>query len=183
MPGRRAQLIEDLLDVSRIMAGKLRLEVQPVALRAVVEGALETVRPAAGARGVTLVATLESAGTVMGDAHRLGQVVWNLLSNAVKFTPAGGQVRVAIERRDAGVEISVTDTGQGIASDFLPHVFERFRQAEGGTTRRYGGLGLGLSIVRNLVEMHGGNVVRGQPGRGPGRHVPRPPAPRPVASG
>ncbi|MDC0716454.1 PAS domain-containing hybrid sensor histidine kinase/response regulator [Nannocystis bainbridge] len=154
----QAQLIEDLLDVSSILAGKLRLEVQTVNIREIVEAALETVRPAAEARGVRLQATLASGATVMGDPQRLQQVVWNLLSNAVKFTPRGGRVGVLVERRDSSVEIVVADTGKGIAPEFQPHVFERFRQADGATTRRHGGLGLGLSIVRQLVEMHGGTV-------------------------
>ena len=164
----QGQLIEELLDVSRILAGKLRLEVEPVDLSSVVEGALESVRPAADARGVVLEAALGSAGTILGDAHRLGQVVWNLLSNSVKFTPEGGRVRAFVERRDSAVEIIVADTGQGIPPAFLPHVFERFRQAEGSTTRRHGGLGLGLSIVRHLVEMHGGEVFAESDGEGLG---------------
>ena len=163
----QAQLVEDLLDVSRILAGKLKLEMEPLDLAGVVEQALETVRPAAEARGTRLQATLDSAGLVMGDAHRMQQVVWNLLSNAVKFTPKGGRVQVLLARRDSSVEITVADTGEGIPGDFLPHVFERFRQAEGGSTRRYGGLGLGLSIVRHLVEMHGGSV--GAWSEGPGK--------------
>ncbi|MFY0540625.1 hybrid sensor histidine kinase/response regulator [Nannocystis pusilla] len=154
----QAQLIEDLLDVSSILAGKLRLEVQTVNIREIVEAALETVRPAAEARGVRLQATLASGATVMGDPQRLQQVVWNLLSNAVKFTPRAGRVQVLVERRDSSVEIVVADTGKGIVPEFQPHVFERFRQADGATTRRHGGLGLGLSIVRQLVEMHGGTV-------------------------
>ncbi|WP_434417973.1 hybrid sensor histidine kinase/response regulator [Nannocystis pusilla] len=154
----QAQLIEDLLDVSSILAGKLRLEVQTVNIQEIVEAALETVRPAAEARGVRLQATLASGATVMGDPQRLQQVVWNLLSNAVKFTPRAGRVQVLVERRDSSVEIVVADTGKGIAPEFQPHVFERFRQADGATTRRHGGLGLGLSIVRQLVEMHGGTV-------------------------
>ena len=163
-----AQLVEDLLDVSRILAGKLKLEVEPVDLAGVVEQALETVRPAAEARGIRMHAALDSSGLVMGDAHRMQQVVWNLLSNAVKFTPKGGRVQVVLERRQSSAEITVTDTGEGISPDFLPHVFERFRQAEGGSTRRYGGLGLGLSIVRHLMEMHGGSVSAWSEGPGKG---------------
>jgi signal transduction histidine kinase len=154
----QAQLIEDLLDVSRIMSGKLKLEVEPVDMCLVVEAALDTVRPAADAKGIRLQTALDSTGRVMGDAHRLQQVVWNLLSNAVKFTPKGGRVQVLVERRDSSVEITVADTGPGISSDFLPHVFDRFRQADASTTRNHGGLGLGLSIVRQLVELHGGGV-------------------------
>ncbi|MFP2924516.1 ATP-binding protein [Pyxidicoccus sp. 3LG] len=164
----QAQLIEDLLDVSRIMTGKLRLDVAPVDVSAVVEQALESVRPAAEARGVYLRSVLDSSGSVQGDATRLQQVVWNLLSNAVKFTPRGGRVQVFVERRDAAVEVTVADTGQGIPPDFLPHVFERFRQADAGTTRKHGGLGLGLSIVRHLVEMHGGSVHVSSEGVGRG---------------
>jgi PAS domain S-box-containing protein len=164
----QAQLIEDLLDVSRIMSGRLRLEVASVDLVSVVEQALESVRPAADAKGIRLSVAPGSAGTVLGDATRLQQVVWNLLSNAVKFTAEGGRVEVAVTRREAVVEVSVTDTGQGIPADFLPHVFERFRQAEAGPTRRYGGLGLGLSIVRHLVEMHGGSVRAASEGEGQG---------------
>ena len=164
----QAQLIEDLLDVSSILAGKLRLEVAVVDLRAVVEAALETVRPAAEAKGVRLQATLATGSTVMGDAHRLQQVVWNLLSNAVKFTPRAGRVQVLVECCESAVEISVADTGRGIPRDFQSHVFERFRQADGATTRAHGGLGLGLSIVRQLVEMHGGTVSVFSEGEGRG---------------
>ncbi|WP_225410319.1 ATP-binding protein [Stigmatella hybrida] len=164
----QAQLIEDLLDVSRIMSGKLKLEVETVEMTAIVEQALESVRPAADAKGIHLQAALDATGSVLGDAHRLQQVVWNLLSNAVKFTSKGGRVQVMVERQDASVEVTVTDTGAGIPPAFLPHVFERFRQAEGGTSRQYGGLGLGLSIVRNLVEMHGGTVSAQSEGEGQG---------------
>jgi signal transduction histidine kinase/ActR/RegA family two-component response regulator len=154
----QAQLIEDLLDVSRILSGKLHLDMEPLEVGSMVEHALETVRPAAEAKGLRLQAAIDSTGSVMGSSTRLQQVVWNLLSNAVKFTPKGGRVQVLVERRDPVVEITVADTGRGIPKDFLPHVFERFRQAEGGTTREVGGLGLGLSIVKYLVEAHGGTV-------------------------
>ena len=154
----QAQLIGDLLDVSRILSGKLRMEVEPVEVGPVVEEALESVRPAADAKGVRLQAAIDSVSTVMGDSQRLQQVVWNLLSNAVKFTPRGGRVQVFVERRDSSVELTVADTGQGISRDFLPHVFERFRQADASTTRTHGGLGLGLSIVKHLVEAHGGSL-------------------------
>ncbi|HEX8699253.1 MAG TPA: ATP-binding protein, partial [Myxococcaceae bacterium] len=164
----QAQLIEDLLDVSRILAGKMRLEVAPVEVSPVVEEALESVRPAAEAKGLRLQAALDSMGTVMGDTHRLQQVVWNLLSNAVKFTPKGGRVQVFVERRDSSVEITVADTGQGISADFLPHVFEQFRQEEGGPRRKHGGLGLGLSIVKHLVEAHGGTISAASEGEGKG---------------
>ena len=165
----QAQLIEDLLDVSRIITGKLRLDVQPVDLTAVIEAAIETVRPSADARGIRLQRVLDSgAGPVSGDAGRLQQVVWNLLSNAIKFTPNEGRVQVRLERLNSHVEISVHDTGQGISRDFLPHVFERFRQFDATTTRSHYGLGLGLAIVRHLVELHGGTVQADSPGEGQG---------------
>ncbi len=165
----QAQLVEDLLDVSRIISGKLRLELGPMELADAVRGALEVVRPAAKARGVRLRATLDpEASPFVGDPHRLRQVVWNLLSNAVKFTPEGGRVDVRLRREGASSLIEVEDTGQGIGPDFLPHVFERFRQAEGGTTRRHSGLGLGLAIVKHLVELHGGQVEARSEGEGRG---------------
>ncbi|AUX31214.1 MULTISPECIES: response regulator [Sorangium] len=165
----QAQLIDDLLDISRIMAGKLRLEVQPVELVAVIDSALDVVRPAADAKGVRLEPLLEpGVGPVAGDAGRLQQVVWNLLSNAVKFTSRGGAVRVRLERSEASAEIVVSDTGQGIDPAFLPYVFEQFRQAESGTTRKHGGLGLGLTIVKSLAEMHGGTVQALSDGEGRG---------------
>ncbi|MET0649551.1 MAG: PAS domain-containing protein [Pyrinomonadaceae bacterium] len=164
----QAQLIDDLLDVSRIITGKLRIEVTTVNLAAVVEAAVAVVRPAASARGVGLHVRLEAdALTVNGDPDRLQQVVWNLLSNAVKFTPAGGRVEAHVRRAGSQLEVAVSDTGQGIEPEFLPHVFERFRQADMGTTRRHGGLGLGLAIVRHLVELHGGTVEASS--EGPGR--------------
>ncbi|WP_371877648.1 ATP-binding protein [Pyxidicoccus parkwayensis] len=164
----QGQLIEDLLDVSRIMTGKLRLEVSSVEVSQVVEAALESMRPAAEAKGIRIQAALDSGGSIMGDASRLQQVVWNLLSNAVKFTPKGGRVQVLVERRESSVEISVADTGQGISAQFLPHVFERFRQADGSTTRQAGGLGLGLAVVRHLVELHGGTVSAASEGESKG---------------
>ena len=154
----QSQLIGDLLDVSAIMAGKLRLDVRPLDVRSVVESSLDTVRLAAEAKAIRLQATLASGCTVMGDASRLQQVVWNLLSNALKFTPRGGRVQVFLECLDSSAELTIADTGKGISSEFLPHVFERFRQQEGSPTRQRGGLGLGLSIVRQLVELHGGTV-------------------------
>lgn len=164
----QGQLVEDLLDVSRIMTGKLKLEVSSVDVSQVVEAALESLRPAAEAKGIRVQAALDSSGTIMGDMSRLQQVVWNLLSNAVKFTPKGGRVQVLVERRSSSVEITVADTGQGISPQFLPHVFERFRQADGSTTRKAGGLGLGLAIVRHLVELHGGTVMAASEGEGRG---------------
>jgi PAS domain S-box-containing protein len=165
----QTQLIDDLLDMSRITSGKLRLDVQPVAPITFLEAAIETMRPAADAAGVRVEAMLDpSAGPVSGDPGRLQQVAWNLLANAVKFTPRGGKVQVLLERVNSHVEITVADTGAGIKPEFLPHIFDRFRQADGSTTRRYGGLGLGLSIVRHLVELHGGTVFAKSPGEGCG---------------
>jgi PAS domain S-box-containing protein len=153
------QIVEDVLDVSRIVAGKIRLDVQSVALPLLIDNAVATVQPAADAKGVRVQAILDpNVGPVSGDPDRLQQVVWNLLANAVKFTPKGGRVQVRLERVNSHVEIIVSDTGAGIAPDFLPYVFERFRQGDAGTTRRTGGLGLGLAIVRHIVEMHGGTV-------------------------
>jgi signal transduction histidine kinase/ActR/RegA family two-component response regulator len=165
----QAQLIEDLLDVSRIISGKLRLEVQRLHLSDVIDAALAAVMPAATAKGVRIHKVLDSlAGAVMGDAARLQQIIWNLLSNAVKFTPKGGMVQVLLERVNSHVEVSVVDTGMGIPPEFLPHVFDRFRQADSTTTRRYGGLGLGLAIVKQLAEMHGGAIRAKSPGEGRG---------------
>ncbi len=167
----RAQkrLIEDLLDVSRIVSGKVALEIVPVDPRRVVEAALESMLPAAQAKGVTIVPTLASgAGTVRGDYSRLQQVVCNLLSNAIKFTPAGGRVEVHLARRGDDAEIRVIDSGQGIKPEFLPLVFDRFRQEDGSISRRHGGLGLGLAIVRHLVELHGGSVEAHSAGEGQG---------------
>jgi PAS domain S-box-containing protein len=165
----QARLVEDLLDLSRIVAGRMRLDVQAVDLNAVVEAALETVRPAAAVREVELAVALDgSVGTIAGAPDRLQQVVWNLLTNAVKFTPAGGRVEIASRRVEATVEIVITDTGEGIAADLLPHVFEPFRQGDSSSTRAHGGLGLGLALVRQLVELHGGCVRAESPGPGRG---------------
>jgi signal transduction histidine kinase len=143
----QAQLIDDLLDVSRIVAGKLRLDVQSVQPAHIVEAAMASVRPAADAKGVRIVHALDpDAGPVNGDPHRLQQIVWNLLSNAVKFTPRGGLVQVALQRSADDVQVTVSDNGIGIAPAFVPYVFDRFRQADASTTRRFGGLGLGLGI-------------------------------------
>lgn len=153
------QLIEDVLDISRIITGKLRLNIRPVDLSAVIAAAAESLRPAMDAKGIRLKTFLDArASLIQGDAERLQQVAWNLLSNAVKFTAEGGEIHVRLRNADASVEIVVTDSGIGIEEDFLPFVFDRFRQFDGSTTRRHGGLGLGLSIVRQLVEMHGGTV-------------------------
>jgi len=165
----QTQLIEDLLDMSRITSGKIRLDVQPVMPVTFIESAVETVRPAADAKGVRLDRTLDpAAGPVSGDPARLQQVVWNLLANAIKFTPKGGRVQVILERVDSHVEVRVADSGAGIAPEFLEHVFERFRQADSSTTRQFGGLGLGLAIVRNLIELHGGTVKAHSEGVGKG---------------
>jgi PAS domain S-box-containing protein len=165
----QAQLIEDLLDVSRIVSGKLRLEPQPVHLAHIIQAAMESVRPAAEAKGMRLNAELDAQeDLVMGDAGRLQQVVWNLLSNAVKFSPGNNSVWVRLRREASAVALTVEDEGPGIPKEFLPHLFERFRRLEGGSTRQHGGLGLGLSIVRHLVELHGGTVhaTSGAPGQG-----------------
>jgi hypothetical protein len=155
----QTQIIEDLLDMSRIVSGKIRLDVQRLELAGVVRAAVETVRPAADAKGIRLQTVLDPhAGPVSGDPNRLQQVFWNLLTNAVKFTPKGGRVQVLLERVNSHLEVSVSDTGEGIAPEFLPHVFDRFRQADASTTRRHGGLGLGLAIVKQLTELHGGSV-------------------------
>jgi PAS domain S-box-containing protein len=165
----QAQIIDDLLDISRIVAGKLRLQLTSVDLSAVIDAAIEVVRPAADAKGIQLLAVLDSeARMVTGDPARLQQVIWNLLSNAIKFTPNGGRVHIVLERVDSQIEIAVSDTGRGIPAEFLPHVFERFQQAETGSTRSYGGLGLGLAIVRHIVELHGGTVVAQSAGEGEG---------------
>jgi PAS domain S-box-containing protein len=164
----QAQLIEDLLDVSRIIAGALRLEARPVDLVGVVTAAIDSVRPVAEAKGVRLEADLAGGvGSLLGDPARLQQVVWNLLSNAVKFTPPGGSVEVRLARAESQIHLTVTDTGQGIGPEFLPYVFDRFRQAESTPSRSHGGLGLGLAIARHLVELHGGTVRADS--RGPGR--------------
>jgi signal transduction histidine kinase len=165
-----AHLIDDLLDVSRIVAGTLQLAAEPVDLATVALAAIDTVRPLAVAGDVQLVFSpdLVAVETVSGDDGRLQQVIWNLLANAIKFTPRGGCVSLFIAPSNDHVELRVVDTGQGISPDFLPHVFERFRQADGATTRRHTGLGLGLAIVRQLVELHGGTVHAASQGKGRG---------------
>jgi signal transduction histidine kinase/ActR/RegA family two-component response regulator len=155
----QTQLIDDLLDTARIISGKLRLEIGPVDLVTVIEAAVQTIYPAAIAKGITIKTDLNpKIGQITGDADRLQQVVWNLLSNAVKFTPRGGHVEARLLRVDPHICITVSDTGKGISRDFLPYVFDRFRQADASSTRRYGGLGLGLSLVKYLVELHGGTI-------------------------
>lgn len=165
----QSRLIDDLLDVSRIMTGRLRLRFQSLDLREVVGAAIETVRPAAEAKGLQI--RFIAAGPtepIVGDAPRLQQVVWNLLTNAVKFTPRGGRIEITTRHTDSSVEIEVHDTGQGITPQVLPHIFDRFRQGDSSSTRRHGGLGLGLAIVRELVHLHGGTVVAESPGEGQG---------------
>lgn len=163
------QLIGDLLDFSRIISGKIRLDVGRVELAPLVEAAADVVRPAAEAKGIRLQSVLDpKAGPVSGDPERLQQVLWNLLSNAVKFTPKGGRVQVRLARVNSSVEITVSDTGQGISAEFLPYVFERFRQADHTTTRRQAGLGLGMAITKHIVELHGGTVRAESPGEGQG---------------
>jgi PAS domain S-box-containing protein len=162
-------LIHDLLDVSRIVTGKFRLENRPVDLAHVIEAAADSIRPVAEAKGIRLDLDLEpEAGLIAGDANRLEQVLWNLLSNAIRFVPGGGQVQIVLRRKSSRLELSVGDTGQGIAADLLPHIFERFRQGDSAAARQHGGLGLGLAIVSHLVELHGGTVRAASPGAGAG---------------
>ncbi|AUB39750.1 DNA-binding response regulator, OmpR family, containings REC and winged-helix [Nostoc flagelliforme CCNUN1] len=165
----QAQLIEDLLDVSRILSGKLNLQMAPVNLASTIEAAIETVRLAAEAKSIQIQRVFEpNIGQILGDSARLQQVFWNLLTNAVKFSFAGGRVEIRLECQDSQAQITVSDTGKGINPDFLPYVFESFRQADATTTRKFGGLGLGLAIVRHLVELHGGTVQVDSPGEGQG---------------
>lgn len=166
----QAQMVEDLLDMSRITSGKMRLNVQSVELPQVLDAAINTVKMAADNKGISIYKNVEALGdtVVTGDASRLQQIFWNLLSNAVKFTPRNGQVKVDVRRVASHVEMSITDTGVGIKPEFLPHVFERFRQEDASTARQHGGLGLGLAIVRHLVEMQGGTVLASSPGEGQG---------------
>ncbi len=168
----QAQLIDDVLDMSRIISGKLRLQMQEVELAGVVDAAVETVRPAIMAKGIQLEVDRDpSVGMVWGDPNRLQQAIWNLLTNSAKFTDSGGTITVSFKRIGNTTQIAVNDNGQGIDPDFLPHVFERFRQAESTSTRTYGGLGLGLAIVRYIVEMHGGRVTASSNGIGKGAKV------------
>ncbi len=165
----QASMIEELLDVSRITSGKVILDIQQLDLPAVVQAAMQSLEPTARARSIRLTSAFSSLGhVVMGDRNRMQQVVWNLLSNAIKFTPKGGRVHVTVDRVRSQVRIAVSDNGQGIAPEFLPFLFERFRQADGSTRRRHGGLGLGLSIVKQLVELHGGEVSASSEGEGRG---------------
>jgi signal transduction histidine kinase/ActR/RegA family two-component response regulator len=165
----QAQLVEDLLDISRIVTGKLRLDVRLVPLAPVIEAAVESLRPAADAKKIQLEIALDpNANPVSGDPERLKQVMWNLLSNATKFTPERGRVRVTLTRINSHIEIAVSDTGRGISPSFLPHIFERFRQADATSTREIGGLGLGLALSRHFIEMHGGTIQVESPGEGKG---------------
>jgi signal transduction histidine kinase/PAS domain-containing protein/ActR/RegA family two-component response regulator len=165
----QTQLIEDLLDMSRITSGKVRLDIQPIEPVSVIEASLETVKPAAEVKGIRLEKLLDpTAGPISGDPSRLQQILWNLLSNAIKFTPKGGKVQILLTRVNSHIEISVADTGIGIRPDFLPYVFERFRQGDASAARMHGGLGLGLSIVKQLVELHGGTVWADSAGEGRG---------------
>ncbi len=159
----------DLLDVSRIITGKLRLNVRRVVLVSVIKSAIDSIRPATEAKNIRIQSLLDpAAGPVSGDPDRLQQVFWNLLSNAVKFTPKGGRIQIRLERINSHLEVTVSDTGQGISPEFLPYVFERLQQADSTTTRAQGGLGLGLAIVRHLVELHGGGVQVASAGAGKG---------------
>jgi CheY-like chemotaxis protein/nitrogen-specific signal transduction histidine kinase len=165
----QVQLIDDLLDVSRIASGKMRLDVRPVDLKAVVEAALDAVRPAADGKDIRLQAVLDPrTGPLTGDPDRLQQVMWNLLTNAVKFTPKGGRVQVHLQRVNSHVEVVVSDTGQGISAEMLSVIFDRFWQADRGPTRAHKGLGLGLALVRHLIEAHGGTVTAQSAGEGQG---------------
>lgn len=166
----QSAIIEDLLDMSAIISGKARLNVERVDVGAMLRAAIDTARPSADAKHIRIVRSLEGAdGLVLhGDPNRLQQVMWNLISNAFKFTPRAGEVRVEARRAEASVEIAVSDTGQGIHPEFLPFVFDRFRHGDSSTTRKAGGLGLGLSIVKQLVELHGGAVAVASAGEGQG---------------
>ena len=165
----QSRLIEDMLDVSRIVSGKLRLDAQPVDPTNVINAAVESLRPASDAKQLRLYVVLNyGEGMVLGDPVRLQQVAWNLVSNAIKFTPKGGSVTISLERVNSHFDLTVTDTGPGIAEDFLPHIFDRFRQADSSTSKRHAGLGLGLAIVKQLVELHGGSVKAANRTDGPG---------------
>jgi CheY-like chemotaxis protein/two-component sensor histidine kinase len=174
-------MIEELLDMSRIISGKLLFELEKTDVSELVEAAVAAVRPSAAAKGVLLNLNVARCSSVSADPARLQQIVWNLLTNAIKFTPRAGRVDVALRENQGQVELSVSDTGLGIKPEFLPFVFDRFRQADASTTRRHGGLGLGLSIVRSLVELHGGTVDVESPGEGQGAtfivRLPVPPLP------
>src|SRR5581483_6793617 len=155
----QSRIVNDILDMSRIISGKMRLDIRLVDMRKVIEATIENLRPAAEAKGVNLLTNLPPNHVQLkGDQDRLQQVIWNLLSNAIRFTPSGGQIMMDVKDSDSNIEVSVKDSGIGISKEFLPHVFDRFTQADSSITRKYGGLGLGLAVVRNLVELHGGSV-------------------------
>jgi CheY-like chemotaxis protein/nitrogen-specific signal transduction histidine kinase len=165
----QAQIVDDILDVSRIITGNLYVDLHPIELMPVIEAAINVVRPTADTKGIVIETKFDSAPIlVSGDANRLQQVIWNLVSNAVKFTPSGGHVSLNLSRSDSAVEIRVIDTGQGISGSFLPYVFDRFRQADSTTTRQHGGLGLGLAIARHLLEIHSGTISAESSGEGQG---------------
>ncbi|HEY9824020.1 MAG TPA: ATP-binding protein, partial [Stenomitos sp.] len=164
----QTQLIDDLLDIAKILRGKLSMKTERVNLVFVIEAAIESVSAAAVAKEIRFYSVLPQIGQVSGDAARLQQIIWNILSNAIKFTPAKGQVEICLARQGNQAQITVSDTGKGINPDFLPHIFESFRQEDASTTRKYGGLGLGLAIVRYLVEAHGGTIYASSPGEGQG---------------
>ncbi len=165
----QTKLIDDLLDMARIIEGKLQLQPRHMEIAEVVQHAIESVRPAADARHIRLDSAVPpTIGSLVADPERLQQVIWNLLSNAIKFTEPGGVVTLTATRTDASVEIAVSDAGAGISAEFLPYVFDRFRQEQGGTRREYGGLGLGLAIARHLVELHGGTITAESAGTGRG---------------
>ena len=165
----QVQLIEDLLDVSRIVAGKAQLDLRPVHPVTLIDAVVDSMRPAAAAKGIRLDTTLDlGAGPIAGDPERMQQVLWNIVSNAIKFTGRDGRIEIRLMRRDSSVVVEVRDTGEGISREVLPHIFERFRQGETGSTRRHGGLGIGLALVKHLVEAHGGTVTADSPGPGRG---------------
>ena len=164
----QTRLVDDLLDLSRVVTGRLRLDVGPVGLRGVVDAALDVVRPAANAKDITLVTTLAEVGPMQGAPDRLQQVVWNIVANAVKFTSRGGRIDVVLRRADSYAEVVVTDSGEGISPDVLPHVFQEFWQEDNSSTRAHQGLGLGLTLVKHLVELHGGHVRAESAGKGRG---------------
>jgi signal transduction histidine kinase/ActR/RegA family two-component response regulator len=165
----QARLVDDILDTSRIITGRLKLDAQPVDIEQVFQAAVDVIRPSADVKRITLRVRIDDkGGTILGDANRLQQVIWNLLSNAVKFTDEGGSIEARLSRAGGQIEVSISDTGIGIDPRFLPYIFERFRQADSTSTRRYGGIGLGLAIVRHMVEMHGGSVSASSPGIGLG---------------
>jgi signal transduction histidine kinase len=164
----QTRIVDDLLDLSRVVTGRLRLEVGPVNLRDVVDAALDAVRPTANAKDITLAATLAEVGPMQGAPDRLQQVVWNIVANAVKFTSRGGRIDVVLRRADSYAEVVVTDSGEGISPDVLPHVFQEFWQEDNSSTRTHQGLGLGLTLVKHLVELHGGHVRAESAGKGRG---------------